>query len=123
MIAYPVTARLGLLLQQVLRGHQHSRRAVAALQSIAIAKGGLQIGDFAAVGQAFDRLDIRTIRLNREHQACPDDLAVHPNRASAAYAMLAANMRSRQMQVLAQKVREIEPRQNMRIDALAVDIK
>src|SRR6516165_9213128 len=123
MIAYPVAARLGMPLEQVLRGHQHSGRAIATLQCIAIAKGGLQIGDLAAIGQAFDRLDIRTVRLNREHQACPDDLAIYPNRASAAHAMLAADMRSGQMQVLAQKVREIEPRQNMCIDAFAGDIE
>src|SRR5215470_262593 len=123
MIAYPVAARLGMLLEQVLRGHQHSGRAVTALQCIAIAKGGLQIGDLAAIRQAFDRLDMRTIRLNREHQACPYDLAVQANRASAAHAMLAADMRSGQMQVLAQKVREIEPRQNICIDAFAVDIE
>jgi hypothetical protein len=37
--------------------------------------------------------------------------------------MLAADMRPRQLQLLAQEIREIEPRQNLRIDALAVDIE
>ena len=39
------------LLQQVLRCYQHARRAVAALQRVAFAKRGLQIGDLAAIRQ------------------------------------------------------------------------
>jgi hypothetical protein len=32
-------------------------------------------------------------------------------------------MRSRQLQLLPQEIRQIEPRQNLRIDALAVDLE
>jgi hypothetical protein len=50
MLADSLPIRFGLLLQQILRGDQHSRCAKAALQGIAIAKGHLQVGDLAAVG-------------------------------------------------------------------------
>jgi len=37
--------------------------------------------------------------------------------------VLATDMRSRELQVLTQKVRKIEPRQDVRINPLAVDMK
>ena len=40
-----------------------------------------------------------------------------------ANAVLATNMGSREVQVLTQKVRKIEPRQDVRIDSPAVDMK
>jgi hypothetical protein len=123
MLAYPLPIRLGMLFQQVLRGHQHGRRAEAALQGVAIAERGLQIGDFAAVGQSFDGFDGCAVRLHRQHQAGPNDLAVDPHRAGAANPVLAADMRPRQLQMLAQEVRQIEAWQDIRGDPLAVDIQ
>ena len=123
MFAYLRPIRLGLLLQQILRGHQHARRAEAALQRIAIAKRRLQIGDLAAVGQSLDGLDGGAVRLHRQHQAGAHDLAIDAHRAGAANPMLAADMRSRQLQMLAQEIRQIKPRQNLRLDALAIDLK
>ena len=109
--------------KQILRGHQHSGRAIAALQRVAVAKSGLQIGDLAAVGQPLDGLNGRAVRLHRQHQAGTNDLAIDAHRARAANAVLAADMGSGQLQMLAQEVRKIEPRQNVRIDALAVDMR
>src|SRR5262249_49005468 len=86
-------------------------------------KSDLQVGDFIAVGQALDGFDRRTIGLNSQYQAGTDDVTVYPHCTGAADAVLATDMRSRQMQVLAQKVCEVEPCQNVRIDALAVDVK
>ena len=63
------------------------------------------------------------LRLHRQHQAGAHDLAVDAHRACAANAVLAADMRAGQFQMLAQEIRQIEPRQHMRIDALAVDIE
>ena len=63
------------------------------------------------------------LRLHRQHQAGTNDIAVHAHRAGAANAMLAADMRSRQLQMLAQEVRQIEARQDLRVDALAVDLQ
>ena len=96
---------------------------IAALQRIAVAERGLQIGDLAAVGQPFDGLDRCAVRLHRQHQAGTHDLAVHAHRAGAANPMLAADMSTGQLQMLAQEIRQIEPRQHVRIDALAIDVK
>ena len=84
---------------------------------------GLQIGDLAAVGQPFDRLDRRFVCLHRQHQAGPNDLPVDAHGAGTANPMLAADMGAGQFQMLAQKIREIESRQNLRIDALAIDLE
>ena len=62
-------------------------------------------------------------RLHRQHQAGANDIAVDAHRAGAADAVLAADMGPGQLQMLAQEVRQIEPRQNMRIDALAIDVE
>ena len=101
--------RLRLLPQQVLRRDQHARRAVAALQRIALAERVLQIGDLAAVGQPFDRFHCTTIRLHGQRQAGAHDLAIEAHGAGAADAMLATDMGAGETEVVAQEVGEIEP--------------
>src|SRR5258708_22400875 len=105
MLTYPLPVRHGFLPQQILCGDKHSWRAKAALQRVAIAKGGLEVGDLAAVGQSFNGYDRCAVCLHRQHQAGTNDLAVHAHRACAANPMLAADMRSSQLQMLAQEVR------------------
>src|SRR5258708_7606335 len=63
------------------------------------------------------------MRLHREHQAGAHDLAIDAQRAGPANTVLAADMGTGEMQMLAQKIREIEPRQHLRLDALAVDLE
>ena len=123
MLAYPLPIRLGFLLQQILCGDKHSRRAKAALQSVAISKGGLQVGDLTAVGQSFDGFDRCPVCLHRQHQTGTNGLAVHAHRTCAANPMLATDMRSGQLQMLAQEVRQVESWQNVRIDGLTVDFE
>jgi len=93
------------------------------LQSIAIAKGGLQIGYLAAIRQSLDGLDRCAVRLHRQHQTGTDDLPVHAHRTRAANPMLATDMRPGQLQMFPQEVRQIEARQNICIDALTVHIE
>ena len=62
-------------------------------------------------------------RLHRQHQAGAHDLAVNAHRARAANAVLAADMRAGQFQMLAQKICQIKPRQHESIDTLAVDVE
>src|SRR5258708_18869323 len=123
MLTYLLPIRLGILLQQILRGDQHAGRAKAALQGIAIAKGGLKIGDLAAVGQSLDGFDGCAMHLHREHQAGPNDFPIDAHCTRAANPVLATDMRSRQLQMFPQEVREIETTQNMGVDALAVDVE
>src|SRR5258705_5389822 len=123
MLAYALPIRLGFLLQQILRGDKHTRRAKAALQRVAISKCGLEVGDLAAVGQSFNGYDRCAVCLHRQHQAGTNDLTVDAYRASAANPMLATDMRSGQLQMLAQEVGQVETRQNMRIDAFTVNFE
>src|SRR5262249_1942634 len=97
------------------------RRAVAALQRVAFAERGLKIGDFTAVGEPLDRFHRRTVCLNRKDQTRANDVTVQANRAGATNAMLASDMRSRQMLLLPQKVCKIETRRYLRLDVLAVN--
>src|SRR5262249_23230012 len=78
--------------QQFLRGQQHPRRAVAALQGVARDERFLQIGDLVAIGHAFDSVDARAVALHRQHQAAAHHHAVDAYAAGAAYAVLAADM-------------------------------
>src|SRR5260370_15836999 len=123
MLPYPCAIRCRMVCQQVLRCHHQSRRAKPALQRITIAKGGLQIGDPAAVGKSLDGLDRCAVRLHRENQAGTNDLTVHADRTCAANPMLAPDMRPGQLKMLPQEVCQIETRQNMRIDALTINIE
>src|SRR5262249_6101504 len=68
-------------------------------------------------------LNNSAIRLHREHQASAHDLAVDAYRAGTAHAMLTTDMRARQVQMLSQEIRQIEPRQDLGVDAFAVDFK
>src|SRR5712672_866636 len=123
MLADFLAVRFALLLQQILRGHQHARRAVAALKGVAVTKGSLEIGDLTAVGQSLDGFDRCAMRLHREHQAGAHDLAIDTHGAGPANTVLAADMGTGQFQMLAQKIREIDARQYMRLDALAIDFE
>ena len=95
------------------RGHRHqnARRAEAALQSVRFAKGGLQRIQLAVrTGEALDGLNLVTVGLHGEHDAGARRLAVEQNRARAAHAVLAADVRAGEAEVLAQEIAEQEPR-------------
>ncbi len=84
----------------------------SALRSM---KALLQIGDLAAVADAFDGLDPGAVALHRQHQAAAHHHAVDAHGAGAADAVLAADMAAGEPSVVAQ---EIDQRL-ARIDALA----
>src|SRR5207253_10089088 len=88
---------------------------------VTVAECGLHIGDPAGLRKPLDRLDRTAIHLHGERQAGTNDLAANTHRARAADAMLAADMGASQLQMLAQKIREIEPRQHLRLDAFTID--
>src|ERR1700730_11058951 len=90
--------------QQFLRGEQHPRRAVAALQGVARDERLLQIGDLIRIGHAFDGVDARAVALHRQHQAAAHDHTLDAHAAGAAYAVLAADMTARERNVFAQEV-------------------
>src|SRR5205814_2407409 len=80
------------------------RRAKAALQRVTPAERVLQVRDRAGVRHALDGLDPSAIALHCQREAAAHDRVVHPHRAGAAYAMLAADMAAGEAERLAQEV-------------------
>ena len=56
-------------------------------------------------GQAFDRQDLRTVRLDRQNETGANARAVHQNGAGAADPVLTAYVRADQPEVLAKELR------------------
>ncbi len=66
-------------------------------------------------------VDLGAVEAGGQHQAAAHDLAIHPHRAGAADAMLAAGMRAGQAEVEAQEVDQVPPRLDAARHALAID--
>src|SRR5258707_15861447 len=86
-----VTGYAPALLEQLGGGDQHARRAVAALERVALDEIRLQIGDFAGLGEPLYGDHFGPVGLHRQHQATANDRAIHPYRAGPANAVLAAD--------------------------------
>src|SRR5262245_37239830 len=98
--------QLGLR-QQLRAGHQHAGRAEAALQRVAVYERLLEVCNLAGVGQSLNGDNLRAVRLHRQHQAAAHDLAVHAQRAGAADAVLAAEVRAGQHKVHAHEIDQV----------------
>ena len=59
----------GVSREELVRAHDHARRAVSALQAVFFPEAFLQRMQLPVSGHAFDRDDVRTIRLDRKHRA------------------------------------------------------
>src|SRR4029078_4093832 len=120
-------ARLDLLARRIrvlgqdLRGAQeHARRAVAALQALLLPERLLQ-RVHRAVGERLDGRDLLAVGLDGERDAGADRLAVHEDGARPADAVLAADVRADEVEVLAQEVDEQGPRLDVALVADPVD--
>src|SRR5882672_3600195 len=95
-------ARRRVLPQQPVGAHDHARRAEAALQSVHFTEALLQrVQRAVGIGHALDGANVGAIRLHREHGAGFHRLAVEIDRAGAAMAGLATDMRTGEIQLLA----------------------
>src|ERR671934_417887 len=74
-----------------------------------------------AVSHALDGLYIRAVRLDCQHRAALDGLAVEQHRARAAVGGVAADVGAGQPQVVAEIMDEEEPRLHVSLARLAVD--
>src|SRR2546430_2518368 len=92
--------------------HEDARRAEAALQPVSLAERGLKRMQRVAraVSEALHGLDLVAVRLDGEHEAGADRLAVQQDGAGAAHPVLASNVRSGEAQLVAQEVGEEQPR-------------
>src|SRR5256885_2401317 len=103
--------RRRILREQVNRRHDHPRRAVAALQAMAVPEALLH-GVEMAVADALDRRHARAVGLDGEHRARFHRLTVHEHGAGAADARLASDVRARE----AAEIPEIVDEQHARLD-------
>ena len=86
-----------------------------------LAEGLLQGAKLAVRCQAFDCKDVRAICLHRQHETGPHGKPVNYDGAGAANAMFAADMGSRQPQIVAQRVSQRGPRLCSKFRSGAVD--
>ena len=116
-----VGVRLRFLRQKGMRGHQHAGRAEAALQRVMLAEGGLQRAQRVVVRETLDGDDAAAFGLHRQHQTGADRSPVDNDRARAADAVLAAEMRAGEPQFLPQAIGEMHPRLDIDRHGLAVE--
>src|SRR3712207_769863 len=98
-----------LLAQEVVGGHQEAGRAEPTLQAVVLPERLLDGVQLVAGGQALDRGELGSVGLDGEQQAGPDRFTVHQHRAGAAHAVLAADVRAGEAEVLAEEVGERVP--------------
>jgi hypothetical protein len=113
--------RLWVVVQQVDRGHDHARRAEAALQAVLLPEALLHRVELVVLGEALDRGHLRPIRLDSEDGARLCAASVDEHRARAALTRVAAHVRARQMELLAKEVDEQHPRLHVRLARLTID--
>ena len=101
--------------------HQHSGGAEAALQAVIFGEGLAQQRHDRIGFEPFQRRDLGAVRRSREGDAGSRGRAVDQDRARAAHAMLAADMRRRQRLMLAQEIREVQARRDLGLHVPAVD--
>src|SRR5262245_3092140 len=97
-------ARVGI--EEVLRGHQHPGRAVAALEGVRVAECLLERVELSVLREPFDRVDRGAVGLDREHHAALDRIAVVEDGAGAAIPRVAADVRAGQLEVVADEMDE-----------------
>src|SRR5688572_28027154 len=73
---------------------------------MALPEGALENAQAAGGREPLDRGDLGALELGRQEQAAPGGAAVHEDRAGAAHAVLAADVRAREPEILAEEVGE-----------------
>ena len=95
-----------MLVQERRRGHHHARRAEAALRRVLVVERLLDRRQADAVREALERRDLGALDRDERRQAGAPRLAVDEHGAGAAAALLAAGLRRRDVELLAQDAQE-----------------
>lgn len=108
-----------------LLGHRHRRadlagRAVAALEAVVLDEGLLQRRQRPDRAEALDRRDVAVLILYGEGEAGIDALAVDEHRAAAG-ALIAAELRAGQSEMLPKKVEQRRADVHVDVDGFPVD--
>jgi hypothetical protein len=121
-LAHLALGRVGAIPQERLGGEQEAGRAEPALQRVALVEGLLQRVQLVAVGEPLDGQQRAAVRLRGEHEARAHGLAVELDRARAAHAVLAADVRAGQPGLVADEVRQQRARLDLPGVRPAVDL-
>ena len=116
-----MVGRVGVLVEQGARRHQHPGRAEAALQRVQLVEALLDRVELAVDLERLDRADLVALAHRREDRARLDRLAVHLDDAGAAVRGVAAPVGAGQAGRLADEVNEQQARLDLAGDLLAVD--
>src|SRR5215467_11060577 len=116
-----VFGRVRVLLQEVGSGHDEARRAVPALQAVLVPEGLLDGVQLAIFGHAFDGREVPAVRLDGEHRAALHRFAVDVDRAGAALARVAADVRACETDDVSQVVHEQKPGFDLVLVPAAID--
>src|SRR3954451_3513577 len=116
-----VVGGTGILPQQRGGEHEEAGGAVAALQAVGVGERLLQRVELAVLGQPLDGLDVQVVGLDAEHEAGARRLALDEHGAGATDAVLAADVRAGEAEVVAQHVGERAPGLDHGLAADAVD--
>ena len=116
-----VVGRVRVVLEEVDRGHDHARRAEAALEAVLLPEGGLHRVELVTVREPLDGLDLGAVGLDGEHRARLDRPAVHVDGAGAALAGVAADVRAGEVEVLAERLDEQPSRLDVELSRGPID--
>src|SRR6185437_5183112 len=105
-VADVLLARVRPVPHQIERAHHHARGAKSALQPVAGLEGGLHGMKTLTGSDALDGGDVLALDLGGEYVAALHGPPPHVYRAGAATGSVAADMRSRQAQMLAKERRQ-----------------
>jgi hypothetical protein len=99
-------SRIRIFRQECGRGHEHTRRAVAALQRANLQKGDLQRVQLAVLRQPFDSGDVTACGRTRCDATRLGRLAVDEQRAGATLAVAATVLCAGESQFVAQDAQQ-----------------
>ena len=113
--------RRGIVLQQLVRRHDHPGRAETALQPVLVPEGFLDRMQRAVAAQPFDGRNRAAVGLDGETGARPDGDSVEEDRARAALARVAADLRAGDASQIADEVHQQQAGFYVALISTAVD--
>src|SRR5438477_2800993 len=113
--------RVRILLEQRGRGDHEAGSAEAALQGVRLHEGGLHGAHLLRRAEALDGRDLVADGVRGQHQAGGHGLAVQEHRAAAAGAAVADLLGPGEVEVVAQRAQERDPRLHRHRPRRAVD--
>src|SRR5262249_2072406 len=121
LVADLLLRRLGIALEHLIGRQDHPRRAETALQSVLFPEALLDRMQVAVFREPFDGRDLGAVGLDGKDGTRLHRLTVHQNRASAALARVAADVRARESHGLPAVMDEQEARLRLVALGLSVD--